>query len=275
MYALVDANSFYASCEVVFRPEWRNRPVVVLSNNDGCVVALNRAAKAAGIEKFKPFFEVRQACERADAVVCSSNYELYGDLSAKMMDVISRYAPEQYIYSIDEIFLSLKNIYPAVNDLENHARKIRRAVWKECRLPVCVGIAPTLTLAKIANHAAKKFKGYQGVCVLDCASERNAVLAKLDVEDIWGVGKRISAKLRLMNVKTALDLANMAPKHARKQFSVEMERTILDLNGIAAKQWDEARADKKQIYSTRSMGERITDLESLQQALSKHASIAA
>ncbi|MFA0555787.1 Y-family DNA polymerase [Vibrio sp. 10N.222.55.A1] len=274
MYALVDANSFYCSAEQVFRPDWRGKPIVVLSNNDGCVVAANRQAKEAGIEKFKPFFQVKALCEQKGVIALSSNYELYADLSSKMMQVIGRYAPEQHIYSIDESFLSFERCYPAIPCLNTHGMKLRRAVWRECRLPVCVGFGPTLTLAKIANHAAKKIQGYNGVCVLDSEQERRTILSKLSAGDVWGIGKKIQARLKFMGINTALELADYPPALVRKEFNVEIERTIRELNGQPCKAWDQSRADKKQIYSTRSAGERITDLESLRQALAKHANIA-
>ncbi|MFT5716508.1 MAG: DNA polymerase V [Oleiphilaceae bacterium] len=154
MFALVDANSFYCSAEQVFRPDWRGKPVIVLSNNDGMIVAANRQAKEAGIGKFLPYFQVKALCAQRGVIVCSSNYELYADLSSKMMDIIGRFAPEQHVYSIDESFLSFKNCYPAIKCLLTQGQLIRRAVWKEARLAVCVGIGETLTLAKIANHAA-------------------------------------------------------------------------------------------------------------------------
>lgn len=274
MYALVDANSFYCSAEQVFRPDWRGKPVVVLSNNDGCVVTANRQAKEAGIEKFKPFFQVKALCEQKGVIALSSNYELYADLSSKMMQVIGRYAPEQHIYSIDESFLSFERCYPAIPCLNTHGMKLRRAVWRECRLPVCVGFGPTLTLAKIANHAAKKICGYDGVCVLDNEQKRRAILSKLSAGDVWGIGKKIQARLKFMGINTALELADYPPALARKEFNVEIERTIRELNGQPCKAWDQSRADKKQIYSTRSAGKRITDQESLRQALAKHANIA-
>lgn len=274
MYALVDANSFYCSAEQVFRPDWRGKPVVVLSNNDGCVVAANRQAKEAGIEKFKPFFQVKALCEQKGVIALSSNYELYADLSSKMMQVISRFAPEQHIYSIDESFLSFERCYPAIPCLKTHGMKLRRAVWRECRLPVCVGFGATLTLAKVANHAAKKIQGYNGVCVLDNDHERRTILSKLGTSDVWGVGKKIQARLKFMGINTALELADYPPALARKEFNVEVERTIRELNGQPCKAWDQSRADKKQIYSTRSTGQRITDLDSLRQALAKHANIA-
>ncbi|UTV26401.1 Y-family DNA polymerase [Photobacterium atrarenae] len=275
MYALVDANSFYCSAEQVFRPDWRGKPMVVLSNNDGCIVAANRQAKEAGVEKFKAYFEMRGLCEAKGVIACSSNYELYGDLSAKMMQVIGRFAPEQHVYSIDESFLAFHRCEQAIPDLVLHAQKLRRAVWRECRLPVCVGIGPTLTLSKVANHAAKKVQGYQGVCVIRSEAQRKEILSQLKTSDVWGIGKRIAKRLEFMGINTALQLANMPPALARKSFNVEVERTVRELNGEACKGWDAARADKKQIFSTRSVGERITCPEYLRQALCKHAGVAA
>jgi len=274
VFALVDANSFYCSAEQVFRPDWRNKPIVVLSNNDGCIVAANRQAKEAGVPKFKPYFQIKNLCEKKGVIALSSNYELYSDLSAKMMQVIGRFAPEQHIYSIDESFLSFKKTYPAIPCLRTHGAKIRRAVWKECRLPVCVGIGPTLTLAKIANQAAKKLHHYNGVCVLDNDAERLKVLAAISISDVWGIGRKLSKIMTVMGLNHALDLAEYPAGLARKEFNVEVERIIRELNGLPCKNWDTARADKKQIYSTRSVGERITELSTLQQALSQHAGIA-
>ncbi|HCH0249091.1 TPA: Y-family DNA polymerase [Vibrio parahaemolyticus] len=274
MFALVDANSFYCSAEQVFRPEWRGKPIVVLSNNDGCVVAANRQAKAAGVPKFEPYFKIKSLCEQRGVIALSSNYELYADLSAKMMNVIGRFAPDQHIYSIDESFLSFERTSKAIPCLKEHGAKIRRAVWKECRLPVCVGFGETLTLAKVANHAAKKIPGYQGVCVIDSEQERAEVLSQLEVSDVWGIGRKISHRLKFMGINTALQLANYPPALIRKEFSVEVERTVRELNGQQCKSWDSARVDKRQIFSTRSAGQRITDLESLTQALCQHANIA-
>ncbi|MCL1142501.1 Y-family DNA polymerase [Shewanella gaetbuli] len=275
MFALVDANAFYCSAEQVFRPDWRNKPVIVLSNNDGCIVAANKQAKAAGIQKFIPYFHVKTLCEQKRIIVCSSNYELYADLSAKMMQIIGRFAPEQHIYSIDESFLSFKHSEKAINSFVHQGQLIRKTVWKEARLPVCVGIANTLTLAKVANHAAKKIIGYQGVCVIDNDAERIAILKKLAVSDVWGIGRKLTKKLTSLNIQTAYDLSQMAPGMARKQFNIDVERTVRELNGQECKEWGEARADKKQIFSTRSVGERITDYELLLQALSTHVAIAA
>lgn len=275
MFALVDANSFYCSAEQVFRPDWRGRPLIVLSNNDGCIVAANRQAKEAGVPKFTPYFKIKRLCEQKGVIALSSNYELYADLSAKMMEVIGRFAPEQHIYSIDESFLSFHRCFPAIPDLRAHGAALRRAVWKECRLPVCVGIGSTLTLAKVANHAAKKIEGYQGVCLINSEADRIAILKQLDAGDVWGIGRKLSQKLAFLGIHSAYDLARYPPALARKEFNVEVERTVRELNGQASKGWDVARADKKQIFSTRSVGTRITELGTLQQALSKHAGIAA
>ncbi|KAB0483315.1 Y-family DNA polymerase [Vibrio chagasii] len=274
MFALVDANAFYCSAEQVFRPEWRGKPVVVLSNNDGCVVAANRQAKECGVEKFKPYFQMKTLCEQRGVIALSSNYELYGDLSSKMMEVIGRFAPEQHIYSIDESFLSFERTALAIPCLREHGQTLRKSVWRECRLPVCVGIGPTLTLAKIANQAAKKIAGFDGVCVLDTLVERERVLAQLSVSDVWGVGKRLTTHLKHLGITTALQLAKYPAPLARKVFNVELERTVRELNGQVCKQWDAARADKKQIFSTRSFGERIEDETLLRQALCHHAGIA-
>lgn len=209
MFALVDANSFYCSCEQVFRPDWRGKPVVVLSNNDGMVVAANRQAKEAGIPKFVPYFQIRDLCQKKGVIALSSNYELYADLSAKMMQIIGRFAPEQYVYSIDESFLSFARCYPAITCLKTQAQAIRRAVWKEARLPVCVGIGSTLTLAKIANHAAKKISGYAGVCVIDSEPQRLAILQQMPVGEVWGIGRRLSAKLTLIVVARKHNTASL------------------------------------------------------------------
>ncbi|WP_374706836.1 hypothetical protein [Shewanella sp. MBTL60-112-B2] len=173
------------------------------------------------------------------------------------------------------LFLSFKHCYPAIPCLTEDALKLRRAVWRETRLTVCVGIGATLTLAKVANHAAKKLPGYNGVCAITNNEQRSAILKTMKTNDVWGVGGRIAKRLATMNIHNAYALSQMKAGIARKQFSIELERTVRELNGEVCKTWDEARADKKQIFSTRSVGNRVTDLPSLCQALSKHASTAA
>lgn len=273
MYGLIDANSFYVSCEMVFRPDLRGLPAIVLSNNDGCCVAINRAAKSVGVKKFAPYFEQQHLCKRHNVQVFSSNYELYADLSAKMMQVIGRFAPEQYVYSIDESFVSFKGC-AAIGDLTSHCAQLRRTVWRECRLPVCVGVGETLTLAKLANHAAKQLPQYKGVCVINNDAQRIDILKSMPVDEVWGIGRKLMVKLGLLGVRTAYDLAQLAPREARHHFSIDVERTVRELNGQICKTWDDTKADKIQIFSTRSLGERICTREHLHQALAKHAAIA-
>ena len=191
------------------------------------------------------------------------------------MQVIGRFAPLQHNYSIDESFLSFKNCNEAISDLPLHAQAIRRAVWKETRLPVCVGIGNTLTLAKVANHVAKKWASFNGVCVLDNEDFKQTIFNQLTPIDIWGVGKKTDEKLKQNGVLTALQLSHVNTKYLPVGFNVELERTIKELNGEACKTWDAVRADKLQIFSSRSLGKRITHIEELHQALAKHVGIAA
>ncbi len=274
MYALVDANAFYCSCEQIFRPDWRGKPVIVLSNNDGMIVSMNKQAKALGIPRLTPFYQIQAQCEEKGVIALSSNYELYTDISTKMMQVIGRFAPDQFIYSIDESFLSFHRTYPAIPCLRTHALKIRRTVWKECRLPVCVGLGATLTLAKMANHLAKTHEHYRGVCVLDNTDTINAHLKQLDVSTVWGIGRQLTQRMKTMEIRTAYDLARRDTDQVRREFNIEVERIHLELNGHACKGWDVIKADQKQIFSTRSVTQRVTDLNSLQQILIKHATIA-
>lgn len=275
MYALIDANAFYASCETVFNPKLRTQPVVVLTNNDACVCAVNRLAKELGVPKFSPYFKIKELCERNNVVVKSSNYELYADLSHKMMNVIGKFSNDQYIYSIDECFLYFKQFEKIIDDFHVYGSKIRRAVFRETRLPVCVGFGSTPTLAKAANHIAKKYKKYRGVAVIDTEEARVDILSKMDINDVWGIGRKTSERLRLLNIRSGLELANCPPAIIRKDFNIEIERTVRELNNEKCIHWDEIRSPKKQIYSTRSFGKRIHKIEDLHQALSGHIVTAA
>ena len=277
MIALADVNSCYTACESVFEPAIRNKPIITLSNNDGCIVALNRRAKEAGVPKFEPYFKIKPICDHHDIIVRSSNYELYGDLSAKLMQVIAGFGgtKRHYVYSIDEIFLELMDGLKNRQDLMEYGTLLRRTVWKQTRLPISIGIGPTLTLAKAGSHAAKKLPGYNGVATLTTQQEWEPVLAQMQTSDIWGIGSRISKRLALMNIDNALQLSRMPPSEAKRNFSIEVERTVRELNGEKVKQWDNVRADKQQIFSTRSVGERITKREDLRQAICQHASTVA
>ena len=273
MFALCDVNSMYASCEKVFDPSIRNKPVVVLTNNDGCICAACGIAKKLGIgKKFVPYFQVKKELEAAGAIIRSSNYELYADLSQRMMDTCARFAPDINIYSIDECFLFYGKSYSAPPEGWNSlATCIRKTVWREVRLPICVGMAATPTLAKAANHAAKRVDGFTGVAVIDDEQTRKHILTHMDVTDVWGIGNRLGRKLNFMGIHTAWDLAAQNPTKIRKDFSILVEGTVRELNGEVRHSWDDVRANKKEIYSTRSFGQRITDVEQLQFALATHA----
>ena len=273
MYALVDAVAFYASAEKVFDPSIRFRPVVVLTNNDGCICAICPIARKLNIPKFQPYFKIKNYLEQHHVVVRSSNYELYADLSERMMTVINRFCDDHYVYSIDESFLRFTGFTKIIDDWADYGQIIRRAVWRETGLPVGAGFGTTPTLAKAANHAAKKLSGYNGVAVINDEKPRKEILMRMDVTDVWGIGSRLGKKLKLMQINTAWDLACQNPKEMRRMFSVVVERTVSELNGIACLSWDEVKQDKKEIYSTRSFGERVTDLTTLKSALVTHAAI--
>ncbi|MEJ2911609.1 Y-family DNA polymerase [Pseudoalteromonas sp. C12FD-1] len=273
MFALVDAVAFYASAEKVFDPSIRSKPVVVLTNNDGCICAICPIARKLNIPKFQPYFKIKNYLEQHHVVVRSSNYELYADLSEKMMTVINRFCDDHYVYSIDESFLRFTGFSKIINDWADYGHTIRRAVWRETGLPVGAGFGTTPTLAKAANHAAKKLSGYNGVAVINDEKSRKEILMRMDVTDVWGIGSRLGKKLKLMQINTAWDLACQNPKAMRRMFSVVVERTVSELNGIACLSWDEVKQDKKEIYSTRSFGERVIDLTTLKSALVTHAAI--
>ncbi|MFT6899318.1 MAG: DNA polymerase V [Paraglaciecola sp.] len=277
MYALCDVNSMYASCEKVFDPSIRNKPVVVLTNNDGCICAACGIAKKMGVgKKFVPYFQVKKELEAAGAVIRSSNYELYADLSQRMMDTCARFAPDINVYSIDECFLyygKSKSVPPG--GWEPLAQSIRKTVWREVRLPICVGVGESPTLAKAANHAAKKIGHFNGVAVIDDNATRQAILSRMAVTDVWGIGNRLGKRLNFLGVNTAWDLANKSPTQIRKDFSILVENTVRELNAEVRNSWDDVRASKKEIYSTRSFGKRITDYEQLRSALASHGEIVA
>ncbi|MCI2284782.1 Y-family DNA polymerase [Colwellia sp. MSW7] len=275
MYGLVDATSFYASAEKVFDPSIRNKPVVVLTNNDGCICAVCPIAKRLGIPKFTPYFQIKDLLHKHGVVIRSSNYELYADLSERMMTVISRYCDNQHIYSIDESFLYFNNFHKAINSWFDYGHQIRKAIWKETRLPVGVGFGITATLAKAANHASKKLDGFDGVAVIDSIKSAAPILQRMNTSDVWGIGSRITKKLAVQNIHTAFDLAKQNPKDIRQQYSVVTERTVNELNGISCLSWDDVKQPKQAIFSTRSFGLRINDHHLLHAALASHASIVA
>lgn len=270
MFGLIDCNSFYASCEQIFRPDLRGKPVIVLSNNDGCIVARSKEAKTLGIPDMAPYFKVEGLIKKHGVHVFSSNYALYGDISARVVDTIKQFACDIEVYSIDESFV--RPIDGLFGNYQEYGQQVKRAIWKQVRIPVGVGIAPTKTLAKLANKAAKKIPQLNYVCVLEREDQREWLLRKASTKDIWGVGSRISARLAAMGIHSAWELANTNTKHLRKQFSVNLERTVQELNGVSCLQLEDLPPAKKQIFCTRSFGARQKDLEPIKQAVALYAS---
>lgn len=268
MFALVDCNSCYASCEQIFRPDLRNKPVVVLSNNDGCIIARSKEAKALGIPDLQAYFKVRSLLEHHNVAVFSSNFRLYGDISQRVMDTLRHFSPNIEIYSIDEMFLDLSGLK---HPLKSYGKKMKTTLWQQIRMPVSVGIAPTKTLAKLANHAAKNIPKCQGVCLLDTPQKWQWIMQRTPVTKIWGVGSRTGKRLKQQAIDTAWDLANSNPKAIRQHFSVCLERTMEELNGVSCLELEDNPPDKKQIYCSRSFGNKPSELAPLLQAVALYA----
>ncbi|EEH3908207.1 Y-family DNA polymerase [Salmonella enterica] len=275
MFALVDVNSFYASCETAFRPDLKGRPVVVLSNNDGCVIARNAEAKRAGVKMGDPYFKQKDVFRRYGVVCFSSNYELYADMSSRVMSTLEAMSPRCEIYSIDEAFCDLTGVRNC-RVLQEFGQELKDAVYQNTGLAVGVGIAQTKTLAKLANHAAKKWQRQTGGVVdLSNQDRQRKLMAALPVDEVWGVGRRISKKLEAMGIKTVLDLADTDIRFIRKHFNVVLERTARELRGEPCLELEEFAPVKQEIVCSRSFGERITDYDAMRQAICSYASRAA
>lgn len=274
MFALVDVNSFYASCETVFRPDLRGKPVVVLSNNDGCVIARSAEAKALQIPMGAPYFKLKNDFRRHNVQVFSSNYALYADMSNRVMTTLEDMAPAVEIYSIDEAFMCLDGMQ-RLTSLDDLGRKVRARIKQETHLTVGVGIAQTKTLAKLANHAAKKWSKTGGVLDLSKTDRQKKLLALVPVEDVWGVGRRISKKLNAMGITTAKDLVDQSTYIIRKHFNVVLERTVRELRGEPCLELEEFAPTKQQIVCSRSFGSRITEYMDMRQAVCAFAERAA
>ena len=266
--ALVDCNNFYASCERLFAPRLRGRPVVVLSNNDGCVIARSNEAKALGIEMTAPWHLIKQKFAKEGVVVRSSNYTLYGDLSRRVMRILSTFTPNMEIYSIDEAFLGLRGF----TDVERHACTIRNTVLQWTGLPVSIGIAPTKTLAKVANRLAKRGNGVQ---MLMTPEAQIAALEQLQLTDLWGVAERMAKRLAAIGIITPLDLRNADPHTLRQHTSVVMERMSRELQGIPCIGLVEMTQSAKSTMCSRSFGRVVTEREELEQAVCSYAERAA
>lgn len=275
MFALVDVNSFYASCETVFRPDLKGKPVVVLSNNDGCVIARSAEAKLLGVKMGDPYFKQKDLFRRCGVVCFSSNYELYADMSNRVMTTLEEMSPRCEIYSIDEAFCDLTGVRNC-RVLEDFGRELQEAVYRNTRLAVGVGIGQTKTLAKLANHAAKRWQRQSGGVVdLSNVDRQRKLMAALPVDETWGVGRRITKKLEAMGIKTVLDLADTDIRFIRKHFNVVLERTVRELRGEPCLELEEFAPVKQEIVCSRSFGERVTEYDAMRQAICSYASRAA
>ncbi len=268
MYGLIDCNNFYASCERVFNPSLVGKPIVVLSNNDGCVIARSNEAKKLGIPMGEPAFKLKEVIEQHDVAVFSSNYVLYGDMSHRVMTTVASFVPDIEIYSIDEAFLHFEGFEKI--DLKALGEKIVRTTTRGTGIPVSLGIAPTKTLAKVANKFAKKYQGYKGVCVIDTDEKREKALRLFDIQDVWGIGRRYAKKLRYYSVNTAWDFTQKSRTWIRKLMGVVGERTWSELRGIPCFEL-EVKAARKTICTSRSFGERLTTIEPITEAVANFA----
>lgn len=269
--ALVDCNNFYASCERLFQPALRDKPVVVLSNNDGCVIARSNEAKALGIGMGDPWHLNRDKFEKHGVIVRSSNYTLYGDISGRVATVLRNFTPSLEIYSIDEAFLSFEGF----RDLDAHGLDLRRTVQQWTGIPVSVGIAPTKTLAKVANRMAKKNPAFSGVCDLMGPAAQQDALSQLELTDIWGIARRLAYRLNALGIRTPLELRDADPGWLRERMGIVLKRLCLELRGEPCQSLVHAAPLNKSIMASRSFGRAVVTRQELEEAVTAHASRAA
>ena len=278
VFALVDCNNFYASCEKLFDPKLKDRPVVVLSNNDGCVVARSAEVKALGIPMGVPWFKIQQEAKRHGIIAFSSNYALYADLSNRCVEVLSGFTPNIEVYSIDESFLELSGFEGRPGGLVAYGAEIQQRVADWLGLAVCVGIGPSKTLAKLANHVAKKnLAGANGVCDFTTMQQDalDALFVRIDVGEVWGIGRKINARLDAMGIRTVRQLRDADAELMRTTFSVVVERTVRELRGVSCLDLQEVVPEKQQIMSSRSFGQLVYDLPELEEAVASYVTKAA
>ena len=273
MFGLVDCNNFYVSCERLFRPDLLDRPVVVLSNNDGCIIARSNEAKALGIGMGAPCFKHEAILKKNNVAVFSSNYPLYGDISQRVMDVLMQLEPAVEVYSIDEAFISLPGEKSPA--LEKHARFLKATIQKHTGIPVSIGFGPTKTLAKIANRLAKKNKPATGTFAIGDQTDMECLLAGVDVGDVWGIGYRHADRLKRQNVHTALDLTKRADTWIRKQLTVAGLRTVMELRGDSCIPLESAAPARKSVATSRSFGQPVGALPDLHEAVATYTAQAA
>jgi DNA polymerase V len=268
VFALIDCNAFYVSCERVFNPKLNNKPVVALSYNDGCIIARSKEAKALGIKMGVPLFKVKDIVERENVIVFSSNYTLYADMSRRVMNIISEFTPSIEVYSIDEAFIELTNMNV---DYESYARHMRKVILQYTGIPVSIGIASTKTLTKVANHIAKDDESLEGVCSLIQHENLDQVLEDTNVADVWGVGRQLSKKLIVNGIFNAKLLKNCEDAWVRKMMSVNGLKTVSELREISCLDLEETSATRKSCCTTRSFGKPLINLEDIEQAVTTFA----
>ncbi|NUF24427.1 DNA polymerase V subunit UmuC [Acinetobacter oleivorans] len=274
VFFLIDVNNMYVSCERVFDPSLNNKPVIVLSNNDGCAVARSNESKSLNIKMGVPLFQIKNIVQQHNVIVLSSNYAMYAEMSRRFHTILASYVTDEEVepYSIDECFVDF-TAYEKNFDLETVGHDMRAKIWKWIGLPVCVGIGRSKTEAKISNHIAKKNQGFKGVCDLvnmdPCNKEY--YFAQIDVSEVWGVGRKHAKKLHSMGIKTVLDLACTEAREMQRQFSIVMARTINELQGISCIEIEDTPPSKKQIIKSCSFGAKVTELDDLKEAIAMHA----
>ena len=277
MYGIVDCDNCYVSCERVFRPDLNGKPVVVLSNNDGCVVARSNEAKKMGIKAGTPYFQLAQQFPNQKIAVFSSNYELYGELTGRVVEIIRQEAPKYFRYSIDECFVyfdsqpSTFDLSPSTFDLKQWGENLHKRIRRSVGMPVSIGLAPTKTLAKMASHFAKKYAGYRHCCLIDTDEKRRKALKLYPIDEVWGIGRRYAAKLEALGIHTAYDFARHNGDWVRAMFNnIVIYRTWQELNGIDAVP-NEEMAKKKSICTSRSFNGMVTDLDTLRTHVANYA----
>ncbi len=268
IFALIDCNAFYVSCERVFNPKLNNKPVAALSNNDGCIIARSKEAKALGIKMGVPLFKVKEIVEKENVIVFSSNYTLYADMSRRVMNIISEFAPSIEVYSIDEAFIELTNMNV---DYESYVRQMRKVILQYTGIPVSIGIASTKTLTKVANHIAKDDESLEGVCSLIQYKNLDQVLEDTNVADVWGVGRQLSKKLIANGIFNAKLLKNCEDAWVRKMMSVNGLKTVSELREISCLDLEETSATRKSCCTTRSFGKPLVNLDDIEQAVTTFA----
>lgn len=277
LFALVDVNNFYVSCERVFQPKLEQVPMVVLSNNDGCAVARSAEVKALGVKMGTPWFQIQDLAKQHGITAYSSNYTLYGDMSNRVVQVLRGFTPNLEIYSIDESFLQIETVLKQYRDTVDFGQQVKQAVKETTGLPVCVGIGASKTLAKFANHLAKKHPQFSGVCDVNAMSREVLYqwMSETEVGEVWGIGRQIAKKLKTQKIQSVFDLLQTSPQAMRQQFGVVMERLCYELRGISCLKLEEVTPAKQQIIASRSFGKLVTSQAELAQSVATHAARAA